>query len=75
MKKISKIWILVAVVIVVAVAAWMLSGGKKESEITFDTAKVTGQHTKQHNGHRKHRAGDIGDSRYAGVGHHQQNIC
>ncbi len=40
MKKISKIWILVAVVIVVAVAAWLLSGGKKESEITFDTAKV-----------------------------------
>ncbi len=40
MKKISKIWIVAAVVLVVAVAAWLLSSGKKESQITFDTAAV-----------------------------------
>ena len=40
MKKPSKIWIGVGVVVVAAVAAWSMSGGKKEQEITFDTAKV-----------------------------------
>ncbi len=40
MKKISKIWILAAVVLVIAVAAWLLSGGKKESQVTFDTTTV-----------------------------------
>ena len=40
MKKISKIWILVLILIVAAVAFWMLSGGKKEEIINFNTVKV-----------------------------------
>ena len=41
MKKLSKLWLLVAVVVVIAIAAWALSGGKKEQQISFDTAAVT----------------------------------
>lgn len=41
MKKISKIWIGVAVILVIAIASWLFSGGKKEKEITFETEKVT----------------------------------
>lgn len=40
MKKPSKIWIGAGIVAVVAIASWLLSGGKKEQQITFDTAKV-----------------------------------
>ncbi len=40
MKKISKIWMLVIVIVVVAAAAWLMSSGKKESQVTFDTATV-----------------------------------
>ena len=40
MKKLSKVWLLVAVVIVVAIAVWAMSGGKKEQQISFDTATV-----------------------------------
>lgn len=40
MKKISKIWIGAGVIVIVAIGAWLLSGNKKESQITFDTAKV-----------------------------------
>lgn len=40
MKKISKIWIALAVVVIIAVVAWLLSGVKKEHPITFETAKV-----------------------------------
>ena len=40
MKKLSKLWLGVAVVIIVAIVAWALSGGKKEEQITFDTAAV-----------------------------------
>ncbi len=40
MKKISKIWILAAVVLAIAVVAWLMSTGKKESQVTFDTATV-----------------------------------
>lgn len=40
MKRISKIWIVAGVVAVVAIASWLLSGGKKEQQIKFDTAKV-----------------------------------
>ncbi len=40
MKKISKIWISVAALLVVAVAFWLFSGSKKEEAVTFDTAKV-----------------------------------
>ncbi|MBQ9637060.1 MAG: efflux RND transporter periplasmic adaptor subunit [Prevotella sp.] len=41
MKKVSKkIWIAVAAVAVVALAAWLLSGKKKKEQVTFETAKV-----------------------------------
>lgn len=40
MKKISKIWIAVIVVVVIAIAAWLLSGVKKEHPITFETTQV-----------------------------------
>lgn len=40
MKKISKIWILVILLILVAVAFWLFSGGKKEEIINFKTVKV-----------------------------------
>lgn len=40
MKKPSKIWIGAGIVAVVALASWLLSGSKKEQQITFDTAKV-----------------------------------
>ena len=41
MKKISKKgWIAIAVIVVVAIAYFLLSGGKKEEKVSFDTAKV-----------------------------------
>lgn len=40
MKKISKVWIGAGAIAVLAIAAWLMSGGKKEQSITFDTAKV-----------------------------------
>lgn len=40
MKKISKIWIRIGIIAVLAIATWMFSGGKKEQTVTFDTAKV-----------------------------------
>ena len=33
MKKISKVWIAAGIVAVVAIAAWLMSGGKKKEEI------------------------------------------
>ena len=38
--RISKIWIAVIVIVVIAVAAWALSGGKKEEEINFKEEAV-----------------------------------
>ena len=40
MKKLSKVWLLLTLVIIVALAAWAMSGGKKEEQISFDTATV-----------------------------------
>lgn len=40
MKKISKIWIGIGIIAVLAIATWMFSGGKKEQAVTFNTAKV-----------------------------------
>ncbi len=40
MKRISKVWVAAGVVVVIAIAAWALSGNKKEQHITFTTAKV-----------------------------------
>ena len=37
----KKMWgIIAAVVAVIAIAVWLLSGGKKEEKVSFDTAKV-----------------------------------
>lgn len=41
MKKISKVWIATGVIAVVAIAAWLLSGGKKKEKVDFVTEKVT----------------------------------
>lgn len=38
--RISKIWIAVGVIVIVAVAAWAMSGGKKEEDINFKEEKV-----------------------------------
>ena len=38
--RISKIWITVLVIVIVAVAAWAMSGGKKEEDINFKEEKV-----------------------------------
>ena len=40
MKKISKIWIAAAAIVLLAVIAWILSGSKKKEEVTFATEKV-----------------------------------
>jgi len=40
MKKVSKVWMAAGVVLVAAVAIWLLSGNEKKEEIAFDTAKV-----------------------------------
>ena len=41
MKKIGqKGWIAIAVIVVVIIALWKCSGGKKEEKVTFETAKV-----------------------------------
>ncbi len=41
--RISKIWIAVIVVIIIAVAAWSLSGGKDEEQINFKQEAVNTQ--------------------------------
>lgn len=38
--RISKIWIAVVVIVIVAVATWAISGGKKEEDINFKEEKV-----------------------------------
>lgn len=38
--RISKIWIAVVAIVIVAVAAWAMSGGKKEEDINFKEEKV-----------------------------------
>lgn len=40
MKKISKIWYIVAVVLVVAVSVWAFSGSKRKEQVDFVTEKV-----------------------------------
>lgn len=39
--KISKVWIAMTVVVIIAVAAWALSGGKEKEEINFKQEKVS----------------------------------
>lgn len=40
MKKISKLWLVVGILAVLAVLTWALSNGKKKEEISFDTEKA-----------------------------------
>ena len=40
MKRISKIWIIVGIIAIVAIIAWLMSGNKKKEEVTFKTEKV-----------------------------------
>ncbi len=40
MKRISKIWIIVGIIAIVAIIAWFMSGNKKKEEVTFKTDKV-----------------------------------
>ena len=40
MKKISKLWLVVGVLVILAVGSWILSGLKKEKPIAFTTEKV-----------------------------------
>ena len=40
MRHISKIWIAIGAVVILAIAVWMLSGGKKQEEISFKEEKV-----------------------------------
>lgn len=46
MKKLSKVWVVVAIVAIIAVAVWAFSGGKKEQQISFDTAPVASANIK-----------------------------
>ena len=39
----KKIWMGIGAVVIVALVIWMFSGGKKEEEVTFETAKVERQ--------------------------------
>ena len=39
----KKLWLIVGAVVVVALAIWLLSGGKKEEKVEFETAKVERQ--------------------------------
>ena len=36
----KKLWIAIAVIVVIIIAVWKCSGGKKEEKVSFDTAKV-----------------------------------
>ena len=40
MKKLSKVWLVVAGVIIIALAVYALSGSKKKEEISFETVAV-----------------------------------
>lgn len=42
-KKISKVWIVVAVIAILAVVAWLLSGSKKKEDISFKQEQVAPQ--------------------------------
>ena len=42
MKK-KKIWWAVGAVVLIALAVWLLSGGKKEEKVSFETAKIEKQ--------------------------------
>lgn len=43
MMKNKKIWIGVGLVALIAIAAWLMSGGKKEEKVSFETSKVERQ--------------------------------
>ena len=66
MKKISKVWIAAAVVAIVALVSWLLSGGKKQEEVTFDTAKVAPANLMN---------SVTADGRYTGERYCEQIVC
>ena len=43
MMKNKKIWIGVGLVALIAIVAWLMSGGKKEEKVSFETSKVERQ--------------------------------
>lgn len=40
MKKISKVWLIAAAILIIAIAAWLLSGGKEERQTSFSFEKA-----------------------------------
>lgn len=40
MKKISKVWLIAAAILITAIAAWLLSGGKEERQTSFSFGKA-----------------------------------
>ena len=40
MNKNKKLWIIALVLVIIAVAIWLLSGKKKKEEVSFETDKV-----------------------------------
>lgn len=40
MKKISKVWLIAAAILIIAIAAWQLSGGKEERQTSFSFEKA-----------------------------------
>lgn len=41
MKKLNKLWLVAGILVIIAIVAWLTSGGKKEEKISFETEKVT----------------------------------
>jgi HlyD family secretion protein len=39
----KKLWIIIGIVVIIAIVTWLLSGGKKEEKVEFQTAKVEKQ--------------------------------
>lgn len=74
--RISKVWIIVGVLVVLAVAAWLATRSKDETKISFTTAKVEpGQHSEQRDCHRHNRAGDERNRWYSGVRYSKSSVC
>ena len=91
MKKISKLWIAVGIIVLIALITWLLSGNKKKEEVTFETVaaapatisnSITATGTiepvtnqQQHYCHRYNRACYRSYSRYTGQWYRQQTLC
>ena len=76
MKKISKIWIGIGIIAVLAIATWMFSGGKRTRRWTFDTAKVElAKYQEQRYGYGKRRACDFSNGGYTSIRNHLKTVC